>query len=410
MDFFGKIFRGDRVIWMIFIFLCLISIVEVYSASSRLTYGVNYWEPIVQHSLGLIAGMFIVLLVHAIPPKYFSIIGVALPLVWGLLIYGWFSGSRSVFGIQPAEFAKLCLIVLSAFIISKRKEGSDDPGFWWILTLTIITCGLIIKGNGSTALMLSGVMYLILFISQTPWKKMLGLTASFVAVGMIFIAFLLITPTDVLNGQFINKYLPRADTWKARIERHSDDSNDLYSPYFTIHTDDEQIYLAQIAISNGGLFGKGLGNSVERDFLPDSVSDFIYAIIIEETGLLFGGLFLLVLYLTLFIRAGIIAYRTDKIFLKMIVLGSAIMIVTQALVHMAVCVRLIPVTGQTLPLISLGRSSIIVVCTYFGMILSVSRYENPKGVQREEDIDAEMIAAAQTTENEINPENEPENE
>ncbi|GHU73297.1 rod shape-determining protein RodA [Bacteroidia bacterium] len=409
MDFFGKIFRGDRVIWMIFIFLCLISIVEVYSASSRLTYGVNYWEPIVQHSLGLIAGVFIVLLVHAIPPRYFSIIGIALLLVWGLLVYGLVAKSRSVFGIQPAEFAKLCLIVLAAFIYGKRKEENNNFSFWIILICTWITGGLIVKGNGSTAILVTGVMYLVLFIGQTPWRKMLGLTMAYIVLGLTFFAFIWYSPVEVLNEPIVNKVLPRADTWHNRLHRHSDDSNNIYSPDFDLHSEDEQIYLAQIAISNGGFFGKGLGNSVERDFLPDSVSDFIYAIIIEETGLL-GGLFVLVLYLTLFIRAGIIAYRTDKIFLKMIVLGSAIMMVTQALVHMAVCVRLIPVTGQTLPLISLGRSSIIVVCTYFGMILSVSRYENPKGVQREEDIDAEMIAAAQTTENEINPENQPENE
>ncbi|MDR1681821.1 MAG: FtsW/RodA/SpoVE family cell cycle protein [Candidatus Symbiothrix sp.] len=405
MDFFGKIFRGDRVVWIIFIILCLISIVEVYSASARLTYAVHYWQPILKHSIGILIGLAVALAIHAIPPRFFSAIGGAIPIVWGLLLYACIIHSRSVFGIHPIELAKISLIVLAAFLFSQRTGKNVNTIFWWVIGITAITCVPVAKLNGSSALLLCGVIYIMLFIAQMPWKKMLGLTAVLLAFGIIAGSLLWNLSKDTLNGHFISETLglTRADIWQDRLKNFfsEDEKDNVNSPNFNIHSDNEQANLAQIAIANGGWIRFAPGKSIERDFLPDSVSDFIYAIIIEEFGLA-GGFFVLLLYIILFIRAGIIANRTDKPFLKLIVLGSSIMMMVQALVHIGSCVQSIPVTGQTLPLISKGSTSILVVCAYFGMILSVSRYENPRGVKQEENIDAEMIAASEELNNETN--------
>ncbi|KAA6302482.1 MAG: putative lipid II flippase FtsW [Candidatus Ordinivivax streblomastigis] len=404
MDFFNKIFRGDRVIWMIFLFLCLISIVEVYSASSILTYKTDYWKPILRHSLFLIVGMGIVLGIHAIPPKFFSIIGILLPIMWILLAVTLFMGQINdssrwlVIGgasFQPSEFAKLCLIVFAAFMLSKHKEDKEDQRFRWIIIATAITCALIFKENGSTAILLFVVIYLMMLIGQIPWKKMWKLTLIVCCIGGIFTAFLLLIPMETLQKKPYN--ITRFDTWKSRIESFSEKKVSVRDPEFKIykdkgqnHKDNYQESHSKIAIANGGIVGKMPGNSVERDFLPQAFSDFIYAIIIEETGLA-GGFCILLFYVILLIRAGFIANRSEKLFPKFVVMGAALLLFIQALTNMAVAVGLIPVTGQTLPLISRGGTSIWVTCVYFGIILSVSRFDNPKGIKREEEIEAELI-------------------
>jgi cell division protein FtsW len=404
MDFFNKIFRGDRVIWVIFMFLCVISIVEVYSASSTLTFRTNYWSPILRHTTFLLVGLGFVLATHAIKPKYFIVLGICLPVAWGLLVATRFLGNSvngsyrwiDIAGIsfQPSEIAKLCLIVFTAFLLSKRKENTDDKIYHWILGATAVTCGIIFIDNGSTAIMLFIIVFLMMLVGQISWKNLGKLVLLLGIVGGLLFCIILFVPSES-----IGKILPRAETWTERFKDFGG-QDDVHQEGFTINDDNYQVSHANIAISNGGLIGKMPGNSIERDFLPQAYSDFIYAIIIEETGLV-GGLVVLLLYIILFIRAGIIANRSDKLFPKLIVMGAALILVTQALANMAVAVGLIPVTGQTLPLVSRGGTSTIITCIYFGMILSVSRYENLTGVKKEEAIEEELIEAKEASEGEL---------
>ena len=396
MDFINKIFRGDRVIWMIFMFLCLISIVVVYSASSTLTFKTDYWRPILRHSMFLLIGLGIVLLVHAINPKYFTILGVLLPLACLLLIatrifgdpingsYRWIKIAGVTF--QPSEIAKLCLIAFTAFLLSRRKEGNENKTFKWILIAAIVTCGIIFIDNGSTAIILFGIIILMMFIGQISFKELGKLLLVFAVLGGLLFAVFKYVPAEALG-----KIFPRAETWANRFVDFKGDDNVLQEG-FTITDDNYQVSHANIAIANGGIFGRMPGNSIQRDFLPQAYSDFIYAIILEEMGLI-GGFFILFLYITLFIRAGIIANRSERLFPKLLVIGAALILVTQALANMAVAVGLIPVTGQTLPLISRGGTATLITCIYFGIILSVSRYDTPKGIKREEEIEEELMEA-----------------
>jgi len=406
----NKIFRGDRVIWMIFLLLCLISIVEVYSASSRLIIHTDYWKPILQHSTFLLGGLVVVLLFHAIPSRFFSVIGILLPIALLLLIGARIIGTPingsyrwiDLFGItfQPAEVAKLCLITFTAFVLSKRKDTLTDNSFKWILGATTITCGIVIfvNGSGSTGLLLFGIIYLMLFIGQTPLKKMLLLTLSILVSGILFCTILLTVSDNTLT-----KHAPRALVWKGRIVNFfsgGKDETDNAARSITLKEflDLSQPDHATIAIAEGRIIGKGPGNSDQRDFLPNAYDDFIYAIVIEEMGLI-GGLGVLLLYIILFIRAGIIANRSERLFPKFLVMGAALTLVTQALANMAVAVGLIPVTGQTLPLVSRGGTSILITCVYIGIILSVSRFENPIGIEREEEIIEEFNEDEKTAEN-----------
>ena len=389
MDFANKIFRGDRTIWMIFLFLCLISIVEVYSASSMLTFRTNFWRPIIKHTMFLLAGVVVVLLVHSMKPKYFWIFVVTLPFVWLLLGATQFMGqtvngaNRYIFGFQPSEIAKLSLITCVAFFLSRKKNiVSDSAIFKWIWILTVVTCILILRDNFSTAAILYCVIVVMMFIGQVSFKRMGMLiltTLAFVAVLFAFIWFSPDTAKDV--------GLKRGVLWVERIKNYKE------KPEITkkgeIPDEIFQSVMAKVALTRGGLFGKMPGNSHLSDFLPQAYSDFIYAIIIEETGII-GGIFVLALYVFLFIRAGTIAGRCSQLFPKLLAMGCALMIAIQALVNMAVSVDLMPVTGQPLPLISKGGSSILITCVFIGIILSVSRFENPRGVLQEEEIEEEF--------------------
>jgi Bacterial cell division membrane protein len=393
MEFINKIFRGDRVIWMIFMFLCLISIVEVYSASSTLTFRTDYWKPIMRHSMFLLVGIGVVLLVHSFKPKFFSVIGVVLPLICLVLIatrifgtsingsYRWLTiGGQT---IQPSEFAKLSLMVLTAFLLSRRKDMPEDRSFKWILIFASVTCGIILLDNFSTAVMLFMIVIIMMFVGQVPFKKLFKLGLILMLMGGLFFSFIYWTPSDILT-----KVFPRGVTWKERIKDFvagKDAGGDTY----VITDDNYQVVHSNMAIAGGKVLGKIPGNSQQRDFLPQAYSDFIYAIIVEEMGVI-GGLFVIFLYLILFIRAGIIARRSEKLFPKYLVIGAALILVTQAFANMSVAVGLIPVTGQPLPLVSRGGTSTLINCIYVGMILSVSRFENPKGIKREEEISEEL--------------------
>ena len=412
MDLIKDLFKGDKVIWIIFLFLCLISIVEVFSAASTLTYkSGDHWGPITQHSVILMVGAFIVVLVHNIPCKYFSVLPFfLLPLSCILLLFvmgmGIITGDRvngaarwmTFFGIQfqPSELAKMAVIIVTAFILSKFQEedGANPKAFKYIMWITGIVFILIAPENGSTAALLAGVVFLMMLIGRVPWKQ-IGKLVGIVGLGLtLLVSVIVIIPPSVYEN------VPgthRFSTWQSRIKGFFEDKGAIPAAKFDIDKD-AQVAHANIAIATSNVIGKMPGNSVQRDFLSQAFSDFIFAIVIEELGLL-GGAFIVMLYLWLLIRAGRIAKRSEKHFPAFLVMGIALLLVSQAMLNMMVAVGLFPVTGQPLPLISKGGTSTLINCAYIGMILSVSRYVADKEEQRRreemENNDAKLQAAAQ---------------
>jgi len=395
MDFANIKLRGDKVIWMIFLFLCLISIVEVYSASSMLTFRTNYWLPILKHTASLLIGGIIIYYVHRMNPKHFWIFAAILPVVWCLLLITQIMGhtingaNRFLFGFQPSEVAKLSLIACVAYFLSLPKETlSESLSFKWIWALTIVTCVLILKNNFSTGALLYGVVAIMMFIGQISFKRMSVFSlVTLVATALLF-AFILAFPQKSKELG-----ISRGHMWNDRIKNYNEQP-DVRKGNYIVNDDNFQTTQAKIAVAQGGIIGKMPGNGNQRDFLPQAYSDFIYAIIIEEMGII-GGIVVLALYVFLFIRAGTIARRCEDLFSKYLVMGCATMISLQALVNMAVSVGLIPVTGQPLPLVSRGGSSILITCIYVGIILNVSRFENSiaveQDVEMEEDFEGENL-------------------
>lgn len=380
MELASKLFRGDRVIWIIFMFLCLISVIEVFSATSTIAYkNANFWAPIVRHTTFLLGGFVLILLLHNIPCRFFPALILLLPVSILMLLITPFIGVSAndahrwleIFGIQfqPSEFAKLASIVFIAFMLSKRNKFTDSQIFKTILIGIGITCLLILPENFSTAIMLFGVCFLMMFIGQLPFKSLMKLAGALIVAGGVFLCMLLFTPESV------SKYLPdRFSTWQGRIERFGPSENEESADGIIKVTDDNyQVVHAKIAIARGGVIGQMPGHGQQRDFLPQAYSDFIYAIIIEEMGFI-GGMIVLMLYVILLVRVGMIARKCDKLFPKFLVLGCGLLLVVQAFANMAVAVDLIPVTGQPMPLVSRGGTSTMISCIYFGIILSVSRF------------------------------------
>ena len=409
MDLIKDIFKGDKVIWIIFLVLCLISIVEVFSAASTLTYkSGDHWGPITQHSVIMMVGAFIVVLVHNIPCKYFRVLPFfLLPLSCILLLIVMIMGNyvngaarwMNFAGVQfqPSELAKMAVIIVTAFILSRfQEEDSAHPkAFKYIMWIIGIVFVLIAPENGSTAALLFGVVFLMMVIGRIPWKQLGMLVGGVTLFLTLFVSIIMITPASKYRDL---PMMHRVETWQNRIKGFFEDKEAVPAAKYDIDKD-AQIAHANIAIATSHVIGKMPGNSVQRDFLSQAFSDFIFAIIIEELGLL-GGAFIVMLYLWLLIRAGKIAKRCEKTFPAFLIMGIAMLLVAQAMLNMMVAVGLFPVTGQPLPLISKGGTSTLINCAYIGMMLSVSRYVADKEEQRlrEAEIanEEELQIAAQT--------------
>ncbi len=402
MDLLRNIFKGDKVIWIIFLFLCLISIVEVFSAASTLTYkSGDHWGPITQHSIILMVGVVVVVVLHNIPYRWFQVFPVFLyPLSVALLAFvllmGIVTGDRvngaarwmSFMGIQfqPSELAKMAVIIVVSFILSKNQEeeGAHSRAFTYILGFTGLVCLLIAPENLSTAMLLFGVVFLMMFIGRVSWKKLVGMIGLVVAIGGLAVATIMVIPAQTLHE---TPGLHRLETWQNRIKGFAE-NEEIPAAKFDIDKD-AQVAHARIAIATSNVIGKAPGNSVQRDFLSQAFSDFIFAIIIEELGLVGGG-FVVCLYIWLLMRAGRIAQKCDRTFPAFLVMGIALMLVSQAVLNMMVAVGLFPVTGQPLPLISKGGTSTLINCAYIGMILSVSRYTARLEEQKEHDAQIQL--------------------
>ncbi len=419
----GNIFKGDKVIWMVFFFLCMISIVEVYSASSSLSYkSGNFMQPVIKHVLILLAGFFTIICIIKVKCKYFKL--VTMPLLFvseifllAVLFMGHSTNGASrwmdIMGMQfqPSELAKGALVLAVAQILSamQTENGADKKAFQYILILCVFIVGPIMLENMSTAILLSVTIFLMMYIGRVPGRqllKLVGIAGALVVVMLCCIfAFGHVeepkTPENNLTEQVVEKpkeskglfekLFHRADTWKARIENFFDFTT---VPPEEVDLDkDAQIAHSNIAIASSNLVGKGPGNSVECDFLSQAYSDFIYAIIIEEMGVFIGGGGVAFLYIVLLFRTGKIANRCENNFPAFFAMGLAILLVTQALFNMAVAVGIAPVTGQPLPLISRGGTSSVINCLYVGVILSISRWAKKKDGSVDEAVEGEMDVA-----------------
>lgn len=393
LTLFGKAFRGDKIIWIVFIALCFVSLLEVFSATSTIAYRQqNHWGPVLRHGVFLLLGFGLVMFMQRIPPRFFSILVLGTIVSAILLIITTSLGETvngaqrwlgiGAFTIQPSEFAKISAIGATAFFLSRMNEKNEGTIFEILIIGLAVLCVLIITENLSTAVLLFFVCFLMMFIAQVSIKK-LG-----IIVGIGLAAIILLIGTLAILPDSTTDSLGRIGTWKARFERHnSDNSNEVFSAEtYKITDENYQVANAKIAIANGRIVGLP-GSGIQRDYLPQAYSDFIFAIILEEMGLL-GGIGVILLYVILMIRCGILAKNSEKKFPRYLILGCALMLTIQALINMAVSVNMIPVTGQPLPLISRGGTSTIITCAYFGIILACSSKQN---VEEHSDID-ESIA------------------
>lgn len=399
----GNIFKGDKVIWMVFFFLCIVSIVEVFSASSGLTYKAgNYMAPIIKHIAILAVGIFFMVVTLNVKCKYFKI---ATPLLlvfsFATLVWVGIAGEAtndaqrwiSFLGIQfqPSEIAKGTMILATAQILSAMQTdtGADRHALKYILIVCLFFVPFIGAENLSTAVLICVVIFFMMVIGRVPSKQLGQLigVAAILVVGVVAAVMLLGKSVEAENpkanlteqvartqtdGEMKRNgpKLGRLDTWKSRIDKFLNSKE--VAPQEVDLDKDAQVAHANIAIASCNIIGKGPGNSVERDFLSQAFSDFIYAIVIEEMGLL-GAFFVAFFYIVLLFRTARIANRCENNFPAFLAMGLALLLVTQALFNMCVAVGLVPVTGQPLPLISKGGTSSIINCIYIGAILSVSR-------------------------------------
>lgn len=370
-----KLFKGDRIIWGIIFTLTIYSLLAVYSSIGTLAYknmegNTGYY--IIRHAVILGIGFFIIFITHLIPYRFFSRLSqlflyLSIPLLLLTLIIGtslnqasrWLTLPVIGLTIQPSDFAKLALIMYLARMLSLKQAEIRNfkEAFQPLILPVILVCILILPANLSTSLIVFATAMILLFIGRVPMKYLLA----FSGVGIIALSLF-------IGGALLLNKEGRIGTWKNRIENFvQEDSKESY-----------QVEQAKIAVSTGKFFGKHPGKSTQRNFLPHPYSDFIFAIIVEEYGLIFGAIPLILIYLILLYRAGLMVKQANRTFPAFLAIGLALLIVFQAFVNMAVAVSLFPVTGQTLPFVSMGGSSLLFTSVAFGMILSVSR-----GIQKD---------------------------
>ena len=368
-----NILKGDKVLWVIIILLSIFSFLPIYSASSNLVYVIGKgtpWGYLIKHFLILSIGFILIYSMHKIPYNYFKGISILLlPITFLLLVYTFSIGTTidgtiasrwiqiPIIGLsfQTSSLAFIVLMIYSAYYLAKihdkNKSFKSTIVPFWLPILAIIS--LIIPSNLSTAGLIFVSVILLSFIGGYPIKYLFSI---------FLIAFLLISVFIFSAKAFPDKIPNRIDTWISRIENFND-KKDLKGNY--------QIERAKIAIASGEVFGLGAGKSRMKNFLPQSSSDFIYAIIVEEFGLI-GGIVIIIFYLLILYRITVISFKAKTIFSKLLVIGLGLPIIIQAFINIGVALQVFPVTGQTLPLISSGGTSAWMTCISIGIILSVS--------------------------------------
>jgi cell division protein FtsW len=377
----NKLLQGDRVIWMVVILLSLLSLLAVYSSTGTLAYKYQEGNTVyymVKHLIILAMGFVLMILSHKVKYTYYSrIFQVVLYISILLLILTLIIGEdkndakRALelpFGLtfQASDLAKLTLIIYLARILTKKQDVLHDfkSLFLPVMLPIMVVCALILPANLSTAVMLFVTSLVLLFIGRIRWLNILKLIGIVVAAFILYIGILMLLPENKQG---------RLKTWENRIE-------DFFAGKDS--PEEDQVIQAKIAVVSGGLFGKMPGNSTQRNFLSHPYSDFIFAIILEEYGLI-GGSFVVLLYMILLFRSVRIVIKSPRTFGAFLTIGVAFSLVFQALINMGVAVNLLPVTGQTLPLVSMGGTSIWFTSLSIGIILSVSR-EVSKGIPDQE--------------------------
>jgi len=375
MQVINKYIKGDRVIWAVALLLAIFSVLVVYSSIVTLAYkyqngNTEYY--LFKHSIILFIGFLLMYFAHKVNYRYFSRISqigllLAIPLLLFTLLTGASINDASRWLVIPiinqtfqtSDLAKLALIMFLARMLSKRQDNIKDfnQAFLPIMIPVLIVCGLILPANFSTAAMLFVTCLVLMFIGRIN----LGYIISLVSIGVVCLGIFI---AIVMNSDVTN----RVGTWQTRIENFIDGNAQV----------NYQAEQSKIAIATGGIIGKGPGGSTQRNFLPQSYSDFIFATVIEEYGII-GGTFTLLLYLILLYRGVLIAKNAPRTFGSLLAIGLSFSLVFQAMINMAVAVNLFPVTGQPLPMVSMGGTSIWFTCLAIGIILSVSRNtENEK--------------------------------
>jgi cell division protein FtsW len=373
-----KHFKGDSIIWALLIVLSLLSLLAVYSSTFTLAYQyraghVGYY--LIKHIFFLLFGIGVVYVTHIVPYRFYSrmsqlLLLISIPLLLATLVFGtsinqasrWLSLPGTGISFQTSDLAKLALIMYVARLLSMKQDciRSYKDAFLPILAPVLVICALIMPANLSTAVILFFVSVILMFIGRIRFTYI-----ALMVGGMAIVLTILMT--IAIKSDWDGRW----GTWRNRLVHH-------------VQQDSEGNYQAEqskIAIVTGGLIGKGPGNSMQRNFLPQPYSDFIFSIIIEEYGL-FGGIFVILLYLALLFRAGLLVRKSSRTFAAFLAFGLALLLVMQAMVNMAVAVGIFPVTGQPLPMISMGGTSILFTSAAIGIILSVSY-----GIEREKEKD-----------------------
>ena len=369
-----RLLEGDKVLWALLALLALFSFFPIFSASSNLSYVIGNgspWQYLLKHAFILITGFLLILSVHKIPFYYFKGISILLlPIVILMLIYTLSQGTMidgvnasrwikiPLIGIsfQTSSLASLILMIYVAYYLDKIKDQKINfkKSLLPLWTPVFLIFLLVFPTNLSTSLILISTVFLILIYGCYPVKYLLRI---------FLFGLLLFTIFIFLAIQYPDKAPDRLGTWINRVENYFNPSSSKDGNY--------QIERAKIAIATGGITGLGVGKSVMKNFLPQSSSDFIYAIIVEEYGLI-GGIMVILIYLLILFRITVILHHASSVYGKLLIIGSGLPVIIQALINIAVALNIFPVTGQTLPLLSSGGSAAWVTCMAFGIILSVS--------------------------------------
>lgn len=385
MKLINTYLKGDRVIWVLVLIISVYSLLSVYSTAGQLAFkykGGNTEYYLVQRFIMLSLGFGIMYLAHKVKYTVFSklsVIGmiITVPLLIITLIMGanlnsatrWLMIPGLGISFQTSDLAKLILVTYVARMLVKNQDNIKDfkTGFLPIAIPVVIVCALILPANFSTAAMLFLICVILMFIGRVSLKHIGILTGSAVAGFGLLILLAMAAP----------KLLPRLDTWKSRVMTfvgaNQEDEAKTTSGQVALSKEKYQSDLAKMAIAEGGLLGTGPGNNINKYRLPQGYSDFIYAMIIGEYGSIFGGMVILLAYLILLYRAVRIATKSEYAFATFLVIGLSLSMVIQAFINMSVAVGIFPVTGQPLPMISMGGTSTLFTGLTLGMILSVSR-------------------------------------
>ena len=369
-----KLFQGDKVLWGLLALLAIFSFFPIFSASSNLSYVIGTgspWQYLLKHTFILITGFLLIMSVHKVPFYYFKGISILLLPVVILMLFYTISQGKMIDGVnasrwikipligisfQTSSLASLILMIYLAYYLDKIKEKKIEfkktlfP--LWVPVFLVFT--LVFPTNLSTALIFLFTVFLILIYGCYPVKYLLNI---------FLVGFLLLTIFIFLAIQYPEKAPDRLYTWINRVENYFNPSLSKDGNY--------QVQRAKIAIATGGITGLGVGKSVMKNFLPQSSSDFIYAIIVEEFGLL-GGIMVILIYLLILFRITVILHHASSAYAKLLIIAAGLPIIIQAFINIGVALNIFPVTGQTLPLLSSGGSAAWVTCIAFGIILSVS--------------------------------------